>query len=1418
MICHVKKKKLIFLQNQSILICVILIFLSINSFAASLTNQITEPNQPVETGTTFVLTNRAGIDQNVVIGSEGLIEQGSFENLSGNGDFLGWAPNAELHDGYTGGGGFGADCWNSGVIRTRFISQSTIGATDGTYSRRVIPQLPLVGLTAGFIICVANHTKTADVISFVSGTNRVVLNSSSFGQFLDVNINNYEIKDQKHLAIGIGCKEAGGFVDWLCGYGGHSMFHTGAIPAGRYNLLMDVNVTSPITNQFHSQIDNIRLQSVRTIYSYPQADCNSSFNNSAFSAMTWNSDTNKYTSNFTAPNFSGDYNYAISCSKVADSNSSNTLRDYDEGLITVLQPLDERLEITNINNTDFSIDINSVNLTFQNYNPSTNPSFEFKARSLDNLSFVVAYEAYQAGFDFDEDEPRIFYIYTRPVVTQEIDLNNYEFNETLTFAQKKIWDSVNERYIHTISRTINPAEIQYFKFDYKKPLIAFKSFSDETAQEFFAVTTPFAKTRLDGRDVDIFNLSAFNSLFIDSKLENGFPIPQNDIYESRYNIMFTAWADQNVNITIDGTTRTISTTPTTYQFNVDGDFNISSTLPSTLIKLYIEAFSLSERAFFADTLKAVQEDYRPLNVILDGNNARQVIEEGQNFRVLTSLYEKGIEENQDLNAYRVQVFLNTYGDANKVFEKLVEIDEEDFLNEITIDVDELVEGIITTTGNVPLLAPLRIQVEACGLHLIINAGEPTCYAVQEIQDIVLRQFPYSNSQLLIQLITQDFFVGEKPSGTVYLETDFDEAIEYVVLSIYEQGESATSSDWNQTFFKGQDFECFADFCQFDFEAEDWVFEKAVDYYIQVTVKVTTEELDFDNDLLNKTFFLEAFQIGFKQKYLNLYNQSRSARIFLDYEKIPLVLNIQDNLNLPSRDDLNVFIQIWGLGTGDFNSGGDAKVTFQATKWNWDYYYYDVNKGINRYAWAQRLHEISGAFENLHFYRLFVRIQDESKKRETIIPITLSNTANSTGGYTSDTNAFQNANEVSIKIDNGVSLDAPVLDQNGLDSLICVDGQTSAADKLLGVDSASKAAGIVGVIAGFATVNPVIFNFGLGLIFSSSVTSTLDNKACTVQWVDKAHYVDNIRVYVYNDYSDLTEQDEKYKQYMNFTIPESTLIFNEGLVSFNEYVKIAPSNCQTTYGANTFGLFVCVANSFLSGQFSELIINGRNAADFLTKGRDINAVLTINPQTKFVQFEVSNLVPINVIDFETAGISLEDIPNQKIMKYLFQDKEMKIQNDVNARVKVFQNNVEILNFKIPNRLIDRIAFEEYSDINGIKYSTVQYKMRVDLCYNSGRNCLEPRVLQFTDNIGVKESEVPLLTALPLCFASTQNFGKCFIGFFSTAEILITTILIIMIVFLVVFFIAMRNSATRKVISGTVSGIGGFGRAITRRKKR
>ena len=1073
----------------------------------------------------------------------------------------------------------------------------------------------------------------------------------------------------------------------------------------------------------------------------------------------------------------------------------------------------EVLNVTNINNTTIGVDFNVVSVEHASYNKETITSFAYNTENTSTLDTVnVVYKARGGkGFTFDVDPLRNFIIFTRDDNSTE-----FQLNDSLTFSIDRLWDDDLDDYLHFFEDPLAANQSRQYKLDFKTPFIQFTSFEDQT---FFTIGgSSIKKVQKDDRTVDQLSINKFSKLVIEQTPDFG-TITSTDTPNTAYVISFTASVDSGtLDLTADGDTETITTTKRTVYFDVQGDFSITSEVPSTFVQLEVESIVMMERGFFTKELEIFDEFGNELPVIInDLNEAKQVLEEGQKFTVHTRLYERGLFEGQDLNLFIIEAFAFGVTDENKLISKTIEILSQDFVQEAFIDVDEIIEGLITTEPTLPILTPIKIQVQACGTRVDTDAtNEPVCYATQETKDIVLRQFPFSNDQILIALNIEEFFVGEVPEGSLFIETNFPETIQSVTISIFKESGTVQASDANETFFKDVDFQCFADFCAFGWRIDEWAFEEATNYFVQATLKVTTSELDFDNPLLNEIEFVNAFNIEYKETFLNLYNKSRDARIYLDHEKIPLILTLRDNLNLPTRDDLNVFFKVWDLGTTDFNGVGDAENTFEEVLFSWEVYTYDINSGRNRYAFVGRPRETGSALEDGHFYRLAVSINDHTKKRIELDPITLS-VGKSTGGFESDTNAFVQANEVSIKIDNTVILEAPIIDQNGFKALTCLDPQTTSAADILRFDELTQ------LIDSSGQINP-LFPLGYvlsgGLRFASSVLDDLFYKDCHLTWVDRGFYVDTIRIYVYNSYSDLTEQNPEFQQFMTFTISEDIIVFNDGKDGIDTLIARSPSTCKTQAIDNSLEQLLCAITTEGNGQTNELITAGGSIIDdiqdFFAGVEDLNRVATINPETRYLKFQINNIRPKNVLDFqEVADIDFTGIPDTKVRRFLVQNNGLRIVNEGMANIDIYQNGLKIKTIQLENNLYDRLIFNQFADSNGLTVTPFTYFIRADLCFNSGRNCLDPQILQFNETVSLKRPNKPFTVALGACFANLESLSECSLGFLSTPEVFVLLfggfILTITLIFIVVL---LRSPKARQTVFNLPARIT---RGLRRRKR-
>ena len=215
-------------------------------------------------------------------------------------------------------------------------------------------------------------------------------------------------------------------------------------------------------------------------------------------------------------------------------------------------------------------------------------------------------------------------------------------------------------------------------------------------------------------------------------------------------------------------------------------------------------------------------------------------------------------------------------------------------------------------------------------------------------------------------------------------------------------------------------------------------------------------------------------------------------------------------------------------------------------------------------------------------------------------------------------------------------------------------------------------------------------------------------------------------------------------------------------------------------------------------------------------QDVNQIATINPETRYLKFIINNLRPKNVLDFqEVADIDFTGIPDAKVRRFLVQDNGLRVSNEGMATVDIFQNGLKIKTIQLENNLYDRLIFNQFADQNGLTLTPFTYFIRADLCFNSGRNCLDPQILQFTESVSLKRPNKPFTVALGACFANFESLAECSLGFFSTPEVFVLLfggfILFITLIFIVVLLRSPKARQTVFNLPGTIS------RGLRRRRR-
>lgn len=1052
-----------------------------------------------------------------------------------------------------------------------------------------------------------------------------------------------------------------------------------------------------------------------------------SFDNGVFETIDYNSAFAVYTfdhnGEIVVP---GDYNYAVWTTRASD------IEDYDEGIIEIAIDYREFIIINPIQNIGaVTIDVNLVTIETL----IKDKTIEWEAKSSFDISDVIVNYRIQ---DYD-DTGKYAYAWTA------INGGDFSFNDSLTYGTvtnnpiQKIWDSVRDSYNFQFEDSLSSDNNDFFRLQFYDPMFRTDDIESETK---FSIAPPPILFDLNGIFVDLFTVSQFSDLLIELLPDHVLPdlSATQDVKEA-YVLTFTAWTDTgSVTVYADsnGSTNSalITTTPRTFAFPARNDLNIF-TLTSTSHGLYMDEFMIHERGYFTQDLIIIDEFNQPLPTWAIGTDVYQYIKEGEPFRVITQAYDK----NAIIETMKIEIYLTVVSDENRIrfFEWNIDPPESGGI----INISELIPGIIVLDSEIPSGTNLKIRISLC------DANE-TCFAEQERSDIRFHQYPFKRSDVKMNLEVFEEMTFEHPFGRVMLDTTNPNALEYVIISIYDSDSSITASDFNKLYRKDEFFTCdFSGNCDFEWFWDEWIYPDFDKFYtFQLTAKYTTQNLDYDNNVLNQklTVYVRAKGYG-RLRSLHIAYDGRAtmspARQYRSFEKIPIMFALNDGTNLPLKDDVKVNLLLWDLGTTEDGADGAEDANFLPIIYYPRYYRYDENSGTNFWVFMDRFRESDNTpLEQAHYYRIAVITEDESRKH-----MDGNYTCLSFEGLTCDTNDAADpllaTNEATIFINDNATLTEPA---NQRFDCVSLDAPTLQE---IGKSLSDRAWGIFSAVIGIATPQQAE---ELGELFVEIVITPALSQSCGVFWEDDQMQVEAITIWIYNENSDLTESDPLAQQFIKFTIPQEHLLFNDFNATRQEalinLVNEGYSGYKNIGDIDFMGMLVQAADLWSNPLIRiDALINFEETKDefqskYLRSSQDHNMAEVLPDATNLVMFNLESLQPINKSNFLEILPESRSINNKNFREWLIKENGFDDSDWPKAKLTLLQNGRVWDEFEIDNKLVVDIPYSNIRDRNGLVSGQYNYWIRADLIYNQGWSALDPVIFKGSDEMILTVPEKPL----------------------------------------------------------------------------
>lgn len=644
-----------------------------------------------------------------------------------------------------------------------------------------------------------------------------------------------------------------------------------------------------------------------------------SFNSGSFESVSFNSDANAYVYTNSGGAVAGDYNIAVNSSK------TNFFDDYDEFEIEIRKRLDTgKLIITNIDNISNTINAFNVELDPTN----ENNDFKFSANNTDENALIVDFNIINSL-----DDGKQYFIYTADSDA------NYSLDDTLTFGGtlpiQKIYDVVNDRYIHSFEDTLAGDENKFYKLTYKRPMRYWKTMPGD---EWFRQLIPSADT-VDEQTTDIFTVSSF------SNMRNFLIEPLPEIAESdfrNYEIQFTAWASANVDICagfvelgdVSSITEkeciTLTTSKKRYSLSVFADSFESQLIlytdeQTTSKTIYILDYALVQRGYFKQRLELRTSAGDPLPVFLNAGFSQSYLQEGKQFRAISEAYDR----EGDLNKLEVEIFLDSTAAANKV--KVFEFPITPAA-ETTVSLNQLLDQIIDLNTSASTIRSLRVK------YILKDTNNFTVST--QSKWVTFLQYPYFPGDIKLNFFPTEKRKGKHPTGIVDVRITEPSNLLGFDFRIYSDTNTVDSPNFQETIYKDVDFSCLGTNCFFQVSFSNYIFEDINLTTITVFALLSTEYLDQDNNLtrVDRRIFITPINLD----VLKIHQVSeRTDKTYRNDEEIPLVLILRDDEVTNVSSKIETYITLQNCDAASAGNCVDQTIQYKPTG-----HLYDDKLGVN----------------------------------------------------------------------------------------------------------------------------------------------------------------------------------------------------------------------------------------------------------------------------------------------------------------------------------------------------------------------------------------------------------------------------------------------------------------------------------------
>lgn len=975
----------------------------------------------------------------------------------------------------------------------------------------------------------------------------------------------------------------------------------------------------------------------------------------------------------------GSYNYTI----IASGTGFNTLTTTDS--ISVDVPLSSLITLTNVENTNFNVDANLV--TIRPQVESKQIIFKVDATNTYSLTATPTYKIYNSQMDGKQ-----YFVYT------STNGSSWVFSDSLTFGSgvsnpiQKIWDGNTDQYYYSFTDSVAGAQIKYYKLTYEQ--IPFAQMNLVTNPNWITIPTPDTYTEGDNKHAyDVFNDSNYTNLQIYSlqkysELTGG-------ITNKGYELQFTAFADSSpANIQVgfkvgDVNTTTnvaISTTKTRYSVpinttNYEAQLLIKSSA-TTSNRIYFSDYAIVPRSYFAGRLEIFNTDGTEPKSILRGSTVTQYLQEGVPFKFTTSAFNKDL----DLKTLRIDAMIGTviiksyYYNLNGDSPKLINWNEQ-LAGVIDYNGVSNVNGILTALRTFTLRATL-----------INNADQNVA---EQYKTISLLQYPYFPSDIGLNVDLINKKVGSSPSFNFTINQKQADQLIAIDFIIYDSSHTKASPNYSERVFVSQLGCTNNNYCSKQITLDKYQFPEQRSYNVGVELVLKTEPINYTNVLTER---FEATSVSYASfetaRMLQVFE--RRDHQYTNTEQIPLVLQIRDDSKKNIKDDFTVYLKV------DLKNG--ASYTELAQQYYPTKVIYSPSEGYNYYYFNNIFFDDSGNLlpdKNSLRFKAYIVPTKQTQASATAYGLT-----DKCAVYPTDTTLWWEG-----------ALDFLGLDTNAIKKSSGIDlflGCNTKAPNIMTWDDVT--AETIDINTSYVPKSSQNQSFLCIRNDSNSLYKNQvgDSLLCAVYYVKSEEQIDNFKITIGNNASDYSVSDST-KQYLQFTIPQSEVMFNDVLM-----LKSSLEQEFNTDKINTIGQLTGAGFSKLLGNYQTTVDFGQFLTDsgvITNTGFDVNLSDTLNPNVVHGIFfiKIDGLKVVNAYDYQTEYPELSEVPLTKFTQWA-QQKNIYLQPKT-TNVYVISSDFKTTSAqKVASPLIiwEKATLKNTNaDINAVQYETPPARLKFDI---------------------------------------------------------------------------------------------------------